>query len=282
LEVIEGEGRTEELVRLEAPVSIVSSSAATAEAGFRRAGEAILTEVIMPPPAIGEAAAGEVTTADASSDPIIQEDTREVAVKATEETPVCVRAPELSEPAARASSSSEPTPIARAIMSAFETGIGAAAGPLLFGAASDSDKAPQGSPIAQAVGSDRGKASPAPKAATKDASGEKIPTTAAGSGIGSLISASQLQEEWADTGSSAEISGNLKAQGNSLTLAELSKQLSTIRELLRNVNLQFLEATWTTDVSNALSALDFFCQLGGEAYSSMTNCSLNPSFRVLR
>jgi hypothetical protein len=64
-------------------------------------------------------------------------------------------------------------------MSAFGTGIGAADGPLLFGAASDSDKAPQGPLTARAVGSEHGEASPAPEAATKDASGEKIPTAAA-------------------------------------------------------------------------------------------------------
>jgi hypothetical protein len=132
------------------------------------------------------------------------------------------------------------------------------------------------------VGSDHGEASPAPKAATKEASGEKIPAAVAGSGIGSLSSASQLQQEWADNASSAETSGNLKAQGNSLTLAELSKQLCAIRESLRNVNFQFLEATRTTDMSNVLSAFDFFCQLGGEACSSMTNFSLHPSPRVLR
>jgi hypothetical protein len=147
-------------------------------------------------------------------------------------------------------------------MSAFEMGIGAAAGPLLFGTASDSDKVPQGPLTTRVVGSDRGEASPAPKAVTKDASGEKIPAAAAGSGVGSLSSASQLQQEWADTASSAETSGNLKAQGNSLTLAELSKQLSAVRESLRNVKLQFLEATRTTDVSNVLSAFDFFYQLG--------------------
>jgi hypothetical protein len=65
-----------------------------------------------------------------------------------------------------------------------------------------------------------------------------------------------------DIASSAETSGNLKAQGNNLTLAELSKQLSVIRESLRNVNLQFLKATRTADVSNALSTFNFFCRLG--------------------
>jgi hypothetical protein len=67
-----------------------------------------------------------------------------------------------------------------------------------------------------------------------------------------------------------------------LTLAELSKQLSVVSESLRNVNLQFLEATRTTDVSNVLSTFDFFYQLGDEACSSMTNFSLHPSPRVSR
>jgi hypothetical protein len=211
LEAIEGGGRTEELVRLESPASVVTSPAAAAEAGLTRAGEAILTEFVVPPPAVGEAAAGEVTAADASSDLISQEDAREVAVKAMEEAPVRVGALEPSEPAARASSSPEPASSARAVMPAFGTGIGVAAGPLLFGAASDSDKVPQGPLTAWAVGNDRGEASLAPKAATKDALGQKVPAAMAGSGIGSQSSASQLQQEWADTASSAETSGNLKA-----------------------------------------------------------------------
>jgi hypothetical protein len=58
LEAIEGGGRTEELVRPEAPASVVTSPAAAAEARLTRAGEAILMEVVMPPPTVGEAAAG--------------------------------------------------------------------------------------------------------------------------------------------------------------------------------------------------------------------------------
>jgi hypothetical protein len=65
-------------------------------------------------------------------------------------------------------------------------------------------------------------------------------------------------------------------------VAELSKQLSAARESLRNVNFQVLEATQTIDVSNVLSAYNFFCQLWGEACSSMTNFSLHPSPRVSR
>jgi hypothetical protein len=184
LEVVEGEGRTEELVRLEVPTGIISGSAAAAEAGLTRAGEAILTEVIAPPPVIREAATGKVTAADVSSDPLSQEDTREIAVKTMGETSACVEASEPPEPAAQS---------ARTIISTFGTGIGAAAGPLLFGAASDSDKAPQGPLTTQAAGSEHGKASLAPDAATKGTSGEKIHVTAARSGTGSLSSASQLQ-----------------------------------------------------------------------------------------
>jgi hypothetical protein len=182
LEASEGGGRTKELVRQgAAPASIVTSSVVAAEAGLTRAGEAILMEIVMPHPAAGEAAAGEVTAADVSSDPISQEDAREVAVKAAEETLVCVGAPEPSEIAARASSSPEPAPSAQAAMPALGTEISAAASPLPFGPLT-----------AWAVGSDCGEASPTPKAAAKDALGEKVPAATAGSGVGSQCSASQL------------------------------------------------------------------------------------------
>jgi hypothetical protein len=161
-------------------------------------------------------------------------------------------------------------------------GIGAAARPLLFGAAFDSNRTPQGLLTARAVGSDHSGASQTPKAAAEDASGDKVSTAVARSGVGNPSSASQLQKEWADTASSAETSGTLKAQGNSLTLAELSKQLSAVRESLMNVNFQFLEANRTIDVSNMSSAFNFFYRLGSGAYSSMTNFSLHPSPRVSR
>jgi hypothetical protein len=133
------------------------------------------------------------------------------------------------------------------------------------------------------VGSERGEASPAPKVATKDASRGKAPATAAGSGVGSLSCASQLQQEWADTTSSAEAGGKLKVHGSKWTLAELNKQFSIIKESLRNVSLQFLDAAWTTNVSTAPLAFDFFCWLGGEARSSVANFSMHrspPSFEV--
>jgi hypothetical protein len=157
-----------------------------------------------------------------------------------------------------------------------------AAGPLFFGLASNSGEAPQGSLTTRVVGNERGEASSAPEVATKDTSRGKAPAAVAGSGVGSLRSAGQLQQEWADTASSIEAEGKIKAQGSKLTLAELSKQFSTIKESLRNVSLQFLDAAQITDVSNVPLAFDFFCWLGGEAYSSVANFSMHPSPRVSR
>jgi hypothetical protein len=173
-----------------------------------------LTEVVAPPPTVGEAVSGEVVAADASSDPPGQEDTGAVAVKTMEETSTRVEASDPLEPAALS---------VQTVMSTFGTGIGATAGPLLFGAASGSDKAPQGPLTAWAAGSEHDEAPLAPDATAKGVLGEKIPIATAGSGAGSLSSASQLQQEWADTASSVETSGKLQAQGGPLTLAELSR-----------------------------------------------------------
>jgi hypothetical protein len=69
LEVLEGEDQTEELVRSEVLTGTASGSAAADGAGLIRVEEATMTEVVAPPPTIGEAASGEVTAANASSDP---------------------------------------------------------------------------------------------------------------------------------------------------------------------------------------------------------------------
>jgi hypothetical protein len=102
----------------------------------------------------------------------------------------------MEETSARVEASGPPEPAAlnvRTVMPTFGTGNGAAAGPLLFGAASGSDKAPQGPLTARAARSERDEAPPAPDAAAKGFSGEKILVAMAGSGAGSLSSASQLQ-----------------------------------------------------------------------------------------
>jgi hypothetical protein len=246
---VEAESVTEEPARLETPAGVVSYPTTTAEAEPVRVGEAILIDTVAPPPIVDEVETGEVTAADAPSTPLSHEDTREAMVKTAGETSAREEGSKPPEPA---------VPRVQTIMSTYGTRTGAAAGPPLCEAASDSGRAPQGLLTARAVGNEREEDPPTPDAATMGASREKVLATAAGSGVGSLSSASQLQQEWADTASSGEASGKLKAQGNNLTLAELDRQLSAVKESLKNVNLQFLEASQTTVVSIMLSAFDFF------------------------
>jgi hypothetical protein len=160
-----------------------SSPAAADGVGLIRVEEATLTEVVAPPPTIGEAASEEVAAANASSDPPGQEDPGAVAVKTTEETSTRVEASDPPKPAVLSM---------QTIMSSFGTGIGAAAGPLLFRAASGSEKAPQGLLTARAAGSECDEAPPVPNAAAKGTLGEKTPIATAGSSAGSLSSAGQL------------------------------------------------------------------------------------------
>jgi hypothetical protein len=107
--------------------------------------------------------------------------------------------------------------------------------------------------------SERGENLLASEVTTQGASRRKAPATAAGSGVGSLSSTSQLQQEWADTASSADAGEILKVQGSKPTLAELDKQFSVVKESLQNVGLQFLDAIRMTNVSIAPLAYDFFC-----------------------
>jgi hypothetical protein len=282
LEPAASETKAKEPTRPEAPANAASSPAAATEAEPTQAGEAVSAEAVTSPPAISEIATGDVAAASGSSDPPGQEDTREAAVKTVEEAPAPARLPEASEPAVRTPSSSEVAPNTRAVAPTFGAGAGVAAGPLFFGLASNSGEILQGPPTTRVVGSERGEASPAPEVATRDASRGKAPATAAGSGVGSLSSACQLPQDWVDTASSAEARGKLKVQGSKLTLENLNKQFSTVSESLRNVNLQFLDAVRTTDVSTTSLTFDFFCWLGGEARSSMADFSMHPSPRVSR
>jgi hypothetical protein len=96
--------------------------------------------------------------------------------------------------------------------------------------------------------------------------GGKVLASSTGSGVSSQSSTGQLQKEWADTASSAGPEGSREAQGGNLTLAELSKQLSTVRTSLGNVSLQFIKAAKTVDVSVMFLTFDFFrrsCRCAG-------------------
>jgi hypothetical protein len=81
--------------------------------------------------------------------------------------------------------------------------------------------------------SERGDDSPAPEVVAKGASSGKALVAVAKSSIGSLSSASRLQQEWADTASSADVGEKLKVQGSKPTLAELDKQFTADRGRFR-------------------------------------------------
>jgi hypothetical protein len=136
---------------------------------------------------------------------------------------------------------------------------GATIGSLLLGLACSSGEASQGLLATRVTRSELGDGLPAPKAVTRGASSGKALVTVAGSSIGSLSSASQLQQEWADTASSADAGEKLKVQGSKPTLAELDKQFTIVKESLQNAGFQFLDAIRTTNVSTTPLASDFFC-----------------------
>jgi hypothetical protein len=107
--------------------------------------------------------------------------------------------------------------------------------------------------------SERGDSLPAPEVVTKGASDGKALVAVAESSIGSLSSASRLQQEWANTTSSADVGEKLKVQDSKPTLAELDKQFTVAKGSLQNAGFQLLDAIQTTNVSAAPLAPGFFC-----------------------
>jgi hypothetical protein len=224
LEPVASETRAEEPVRLEVPADTVSSPVAAPEVDSTPAGEITLAGAAAPlPPATEDVAMRNNAAACAPSDPPSQEGTREVAMEATEETPVRAGLLEPPEPAARTPSSPRLMLNVQATVPIAGTGAGATAGSLLFRMASSSGEASQGLLATRVTRNERDNNSPAPEVATKGALSGKAPATAAGAGVGSLSSASQLQQEWADTSSSADAREKLKVQGSKPNLAELDK-----------------------------------------------------------
>jgi hypothetical protein len=130
---------------------------------------------------------------------------------------------------------------------------------LLLGLVSGSGKASQGLLTTRVVRSERGDDLPAPEVVTRGASSGKALVTVAESSVGSLSSASQLQREWADTASSADVGEKIKAQGSKPTLAELDKQFTVVKGSLQNAGFQLLDAIQTTNVSTTPLASGFFC-----------------------
>jgi hypothetical protein len=106
---------------------------------------------------------------------------------------------------------------------------------------------------------EHGDDSPTPEVVIKGASSGKALVAVAESSIGSLSSASRLQQEWADTASSADVAKKLKVQGSKPTLAELDKQFTAAKGSLQNAGFQLLDAIQTTNVSAAPLAPGSFC-----------------------
>jgi hypothetical protein len=129
---------------------------------------------------------------------------------------------------------------------------------LLLGLVSSSGEASQGLLTTRVARNECGDDLSAPEVVTKGAFSGKALVVVAEPSIGSLSCASQLQREWADTTSSADVGEKLKVQG-SKTLAELDKQFAVVKGSLQNAGFQLLDAIRTTNVSTAPLAFGFFC-----------------------
>jgi hypothetical protein len=134
-----------------------------------------------------------------------------------------------------------------------------AADSLLLGLVAGSGEASRELLTTLVARSERGDDSPAPAVVARGVPSGKALIATAESSIGSLSSASRLQQEWADTASSADVGGKLKVQGSKPTLAELDKQFAITKESLQNAGFQLLDAMRTTNVSAAPLASDFLC-----------------------
>jgi hypothetical protein len=130
---------------------------------------------------------------------------------------------------------------------------------LLLGLVSGSGKASRGLLATLVARSEHGDDLSAPEVVAKGASSGKALVAVAESSIGSLSSASRLQQEWADTASSADVGDKLKVQGSKQTLAGLEKQFTVAKGSLQNAGFQLLDAIQTTNVSIALLASGFLC-----------------------
>jgi hypothetical protein len=122
------------------------------------------------------------------------------------------------------------------------TRTGAAVDSLLLGLVSGSGEVSQELFTTRVVRNERGDDSPAPEVVTMGASCGKALVAVVESSIGSLSSASRLQQEWADTASSADVGEKLKVQGSKPTLAELDKQFTVAKGSLQNAGFQLLDA----------------------------------------
>jgi hypothetical protein len=220
LEPVAGKTRTEDPAHPEVPAEVVPYSAATPEIYSVPAEETTLVGIVTPPPPAAEGiTAGDDAANHVSSDPPNQEDAREAAAGAMGETSVRARSLELPRPAAQAPSSLEPMSSVQDAVPMARTRAGVTADSLLLGLVSSSGAASQGLLTTRVARGEHGDDLPAPTIAAKGTSSGKALVAVAESSIGSLSSASRLQQEWADTASSADVGEKLKVQGSKPTLA---------------------------------------------------------------
>jgi hypothetical protein len=158
-------------------------------------------------------------------------------------------------PAVEALSNLELVPSVQAMVPAAGSKAGAIADSPLLGLAFSSGEASPGLLATRVARSECGDGSLAPEVVTKGTFSGKALVAAAESHIGSLSSASRLQQGWADTASSADVEEKLKVQGSKPTLAELDKQFTAAKGSLQNAGLQILDAIQATNVSAAPLAL---------------------------
>jgi hypothetical protein len=199
-----------------------------------------------------------------------------------EEASVRARSLELPGPAAQTPSSLELVPSVQDAVPAAGARAGVTVDSLLLGLVSGSGEASQGLLTTRVARSERGDGLPAPEVVTKGPSSGKALVAVAESSIGSLSSASRLQQEWADTASSVDVGEKLKVQGSKPTLAELDKQFTVAKGSLQNAGFQLLDAIQTTNVSTVPLASGFFGLLGNIIRGFMVHFAIHHSPRVSR
>jgi hypothetical protein len=242
---------------------VTTDAEAAAKAEVARAEEAIAKE----------AAAKKVATSCASADEVVVEEAiaaiapsgqagqgepHEAAEEAMEETPAGAGTQERQEVAAQASSDTAPVLGAGTDTLAPKKKVDEVADPPHAGADAGPGNVSRETSAARTEEVVRGEVSVTPGAAAKSVLGGRTFMAPTGSSAGTQSSASWHQKEWADMASSAGSSEASEARAGTLTLADLSKLLTAVRESLRNASLQFVEAEKTVDVSNLFLASHAF------------------------
>jgi hypothetical protein len=211
LKLVAGNTRAEDPTHPDEPADAVSHPVAAPETDSTPAEETASDRDVTPaPPATENVTVRDDATIHASSNLPGQEGICEAAAGAAEEATVRAMPLELLGPAAQTPSSLELVPSVQDVVPAAGTRAGATADSLFPGLVSSSSEASRGLLTTRVARSEHGDDLPAPEVVTTGASRGKALVSVAEPSIGSLSSASQLQQEWADTTSSADAGEKLK------------------------------------------------------------------------